>query len=77
MPTLSEIKAILENQQEVKNLAYFCYLNERTGQVLLNLSVLENNKEVKYKSVDRCLECLYDILRELGRKQKWGLKRNT
>lgn len=74
---MQEIKDILENQKEVKNLGYFCYLNERTGQVLLDVSVLDNYKSFKFKSVDRCLECLYHILRELGRKEKWGLKRNT
>ena len=74
---MNEIKTILENQQEVKNLGYFCYLNERSGEVILDLSVLDNYKSLKYKSIDRCLECLYDVLRELGRKEKWGLKRNT
>lgn len=72
---MTDIRNILENQNEVQYLTYYCIINDKDGSVKLNLATLSINKDYKFKDNNACLNSLTDILLKLKRSEKWALSK--
>lgn len=72
---MTEIKKILENQKEVKYIAYFVIQDDRTGRIELNIYAADIARKYFFQDEDACLSKLIDILYELKRLETWSLAR--
>lgn len=72
---MNDIKRILENQKEVRYLAYFVIQDDRSGEITLHIYAADISKKYKFKDENHCLSKLVDILSELKRLEIWSLSR--
>lgn len=57
------------------HLCYFVEMDERSGQIKMQLSVLDFEKTFKFRNEDACLNKLVEILKDLKSKEKYYLKK--